>query len=258
MQQLAPGHVGVDRRVLQGHADAAAHRARVAHHVVARPPARARRWAAGGCTASARRCSCRRRSARGSRRPRRARRPGRRRPPPGCPPLKTPLEPLGLDRQAVRSGALGHPVTSPSLQPAEASALVSRHAWARGRGLATIVRCPRRRRVSRITRSGCERLREEVVSALEKRDLARDGEERGDAHHHPAEAATDADLRERDLREQLRWKRARGPPARRPRGDRGGDLRDLRGLRRRDPGGAACARCRTPCAASPARGCRPG
>ena len=51
-----------------------------------------------------------------------------------------------------------------------------------------------------------QRLREEVVSALEKRDLARDGEERGDAHHHPAEAATDADLKERDLRQQLRWK----------------------------------------------------
>jgi DnaK suppressor protein len=50
------------------------------------------------------------------------------------------------------------------------------------------------------------RLREEVLSGLEKRDRARDGEERGDAHHHPAEAATDADLRERDLREQLRWK----------------------------------------------------
>ena len=50
------------------------------------------------------------------------------------------------------------------------------------------------------------RLRDEVVSALEKRDLAQDGEERGDAHHHPAEAATDADLRERDLRQQLRWR----------------------------------------------------
>ena len=58
------------------------------------------------------------------------------------------------------------------------------------------------------------------MSALEKRDLARDGEERGDAHHHPAEAATDADLRERDLREQLRWRSARracGPPSPRSR-----------------------------------------
>ena len=51
-----------------------------------------------------------------------------------------------------------------------------------------------------------ERLRAEVTAALQQRDLARDGEERGDAHHHPAEAATDADLRERDLREQLRWR----------------------------------------------------
>jgi DnaK suppressor protein len=50
------------------------------------------------------------------------------------------------------------------------------------------------------------RLREEVTAALEQRDLARDGEERSDGHHHPAEAATDADLRERDLREQLRWR----------------------------------------------------
>ena len=46
-----------------------------------------------------------------------------------------------------------------------------------------------------------ERLRDEVTAALERRDLARDAEERGDGHHHPAEAATDA-----DLREQLRWR----------------------------------------------------
>jgi DnaK suppressor protein len=51
-----------------------------------------------------------------------------------------------------------------------------------------------------------ERLRAEVVAALEKRDLASDGEERGDGHHHPAEAATDADRRERDLREAVRWR----------------------------------------------------
>jgi DnaK suppressor protein len=50
------------------------------------------------------------------------------------------------------------------------------------------------------------RLHEEVLAALEHRDLARDAEERGDGHHHPAEAATDADLRERELREQLRWR----------------------------------------------------
>lgn len=48
------------------------------------------------------------------------------------------------------------------------------------------------------------RLREEIEAQLARRDLAADGNERGDAHHHPAEAATDADLREHDLREQLR------------------------------------------------------
>lgn len=50
------------------------------------------------------------------------------------------------------------------------------------------------------------RLRDEVLAALEQRDLARDAEELGDGHHHPAEAATDADLRERELRAQLRWR----------------------------------------------------
>lgn len=48
-----------------------------------------------------------------------------------------------------------------------------------------------------------ERLRDEVRRALAQRDLA-EGNEAGDGHHHPAEAATDADLREHDLREQLR------------------------------------------------------
>jgi DnaK suppressor protein len=51
-----------------------------------------------------------------------------------------------------------------------------------------------------------ERLRREVTSALQQRDLAADAEERSDGHHHPAEAATDAELRERELREQLRWR----------------------------------------------------
>ncbi len=50
-----------------------------------------------------------------------------------------------------------------------------------------------------------ERLRQEVTAALQQRDLAGE-EERGDGHHHPAEAATDAELRERALREQLRWR----------------------------------------------------
>jgi DnaK suppressor protein len=51
-----------------------------------------------------------------------------------------------------------------------------------------------------------ERLRQEVTAALQQRDLASDAEERSDGHHHPAEAATDAELRERELREQLRWR----------------------------------------------------
>lgn len=49
-----------------------------------------------------------------------------------------------------------------------------------------------------------ERLRDDVRRALAQRDLAAEGSEAGDGHHHPAEAATDADLREHDLREQLR------------------------------------------------------
>lgn len=49
------------------------------------------------------------------------------------------------------------------------------------------------------------RLRDEVNAALQQRDLATD-EERGDGHHHPAEAATDAEQRERELRAQLQWR----------------------------------------------------
>ncbi len=51
-----------------------------------------------------------------------------------------------------------------------------------------------------------ERLRREVTAALQQRDLAADTEGISDGHHHPAEAATDAELRERELREQLRWR----------------------------------------------------
>ena len=51
-----------------------------------------------------------------------------------------------------------------------------------------------------------ERLRAEVTSALAHRDLARDADGATDGHHHPAEAATDADQRERELHDQLRWK----------------------------------------------------
>jgi DnaK suppressor protein len=49
-----------------------------------------------------------------------------------------------------------------------------------------------------------ERLREDVERALSQHDLAAEGNEAGDGHHHPAEAASDAELREHDLREQLR------------------------------------------------------
>ena len=57
--------------------------------------------------------------------------------------------------------------------------------------------------------SHAERLRlleAEAAEALERLNLAADGDERGDGHHHPAEAATDADRRERELAEQLRWR----------------------------------------------------
>jgi RNA polymerase-binding transcription factor DksA len=50
------------------------------------------------------------------------------------------------------------------------------------------------------------RLEEEAAEALERLSLAAEGEERGDGHHHPAEVATDADRRERELAEQLRWR----------------------------------------------------
>lgn len=50
-----------------------------------------------------------------------------------------------------------------------------------------------------------ERLRAEVTAALAHRDLA-ESEGASDGHHHPAEAATDADQRERELRDRLRWK----------------------------------------------------
>jgi RNA polymerase-binding transcription factor DksA len=54
-----------------------------------------------------------------------------------------------------------------------------------------------------------ERLEREVEEGLAARDIARDGGETGDGHHHPAEAATDADQRERDLSNRLRWERRR-------------------------------------------------
>jgi DnaK suppressor protein len=50
------------------------------------------------------------------------------------------------------------------------------------------------------------RLEEEIAAALAERDLAADADERSDGHHHPAEAATDAELRERQLGETLRMR----------------------------------------------------
>ncbi|MEW6582825.1 MAG: TraR/DksA C4-type zinc finger protein [Actinomycetota bacterium] len=52
--------------------------------------------------------------------------------------------------------------------------------------------------------SRLERLEAEIRAELAAHDLASSGEERGDGHHHPAEAATDAEAREGDLRVQLR------------------------------------------------------
>lgn len=50
------------------------------------------------------------------------------------------------------------------------------------------------------------RLAREAHERAVARDLAQDGGERSDAHHHPAEAATDAEARERQLRDLLRLK----------------------------------------------------
>ena len=44
-----------------------------------------------------------------------------------------------------------------------------------------------------------------MTAALQQRDLT-DAEGRSDGHHHPAEAATDAEQRERELRAQLKWR----------------------------------------------------
>lgn len=48
------------------------------------------------------------------------------------------------------------------------------------------------------------RLEAEITEALRGRDLAADGDERSDGHHHPAEAASDAEYREKLLRDRLR------------------------------------------------------
>lgn len=58
-------------------------------------------------------------------------------------------------------------------------------------------------------RQRLDRLRAQIEEGLQRRDLAADGDDRGDGHHHPAEVATDAEQRERDLRNQLSWQRRR-------------------------------------------------
>lgn len=49
-------------------------------------------------------------------------------------------------------------------------------------------------------------LEAELLDSVRKHDLADDGNERSDGHHHPAEAASDAEMREHDLRLQGRLK----------------------------------------------------
>lgn len=49
-----------------------------------------------------------------------------------------------------------------------------------------------------------EGLEAELVELQHRHDLAADGNERSDGHHHPAEAASDAEMREHDLRLQTR------------------------------------------------------
>lgn len=46
----------------------------------------------------------------------------------------------------------------------------------------------------------------DIQEALKGRDLAADGDERSDGHHHPAEAASDSEYREKQLRDQLRMR----------------------------------------------------
>jgi len=52
-------------------------------------------------------------------------------------------------------------------------------------------------------RARIARLEAELSRLLQGRDLAADGDERSDGHHHPAEAATDAEYREKLLRDRL-------------------------------------------------------
>ncbi len=47
-------------------------------------------------------------------------------------------------------------------------------------------------------------LEAQLLESASKHDLAADGNERSDGHHHPAEAASDSEMREHDLRLQGR------------------------------------------------------
>jgi RNA polymerase-binding protein DksA len=49
-----------------------------------------------------------------------------------------------------------------------------------------------------------DEMQAELLASAGKHDLAADGNERSDGHHHPAEAASDAEMREHDLRLQGR------------------------------------------------------
>lgn len=51
-----------------------------------------------------------------------------------------------------------------------------------------------------------DQLESELLASVQKHDLAADGNERSDGHHHPAEAASDNEMREHDLRLQGRLK----------------------------------------------------
>lgn len=55
-------------------------------------------------------------------------------------------------------------------------------------------------------RARLDQLEAELREALKARDLAADGDERSDGHHHPAEAATDAEYREKQLRDTLKMR----------------------------------------------------
>lgn len=62
---------------------------------------------------------------------------------------------------------------------------------------------PRASATDKDTAERLARLQADMDARAAARDLANEGGERSDAHHHPAEAATDAEERERALRSHL-------------------------------------------------------